>query len=79
MSISTTYSDRRSCDARHAPRLRCATGRCNGEVIRHSLGCGLAVGRCTRCFARYDLSCTPAKQPAFRQLLRELITWREED
>jgi hypothetical protein len=63
----------------------CAIHGCDGEVVRHSLGCGIAVGRCTRCFARYELSSLTtmrrdeASPSRLRRLLHEIVTWREAD
>ena len=34
---------------------RCTVRGCDGEIARHSLGCGMATRRCTRCFKRYDV------------------------
>ena len=61
--------------------VRCSTAGCDGEVVRHSLGCGMAVGRCSRCFARHELSSgepTPP-QSGLRRLINEIVNWREDD
>lgn len=64
---------------------RCTSDGCGGEVVRHSLGCGIAVGRCTRCFARYELSSPTTARgdetgpSGLRRLLHDIVTWREED
>jgi len=63
----------------------CTSHGCGGDILRHSLGCGMAVARCTRCFARYELSSlTTARREetgpsGIRRLLHEIVTWREED
>lgn len=60
--------------------VRCATPTCDGKVVRHSLGCGMAVGRCSRCFARHELSRDVTRpQSGLRRLVHELASWREED
>lgn len=61
---------------------RCTVRGCDGEIARHSLGCGMATRRCTRCFHRYDLAEafeTAPRQDGLRAFLRELVSWREED
>ena len=81
MSIITSYGS-----GQHAPPRgdanRCSAPGCNGEIIRHSLGCGIAVGRCMRCFARYELSRggdASSPRSVLRRFLHEIVTWREED
>jgi hypothetical protein len=70
---------------RSGRQSRCTSDGCRGEVLRHSLGCGIAIGRCPRCFARYELSSlTTARRDetgpsGLRRLLHEIVTWREED
>lgn len=83
MSIITSYGN-----GKYAPPPRgrgdlanCTAKECRGEIVRHSLGCGIAVGRCTRCFTRYDLSrlSAPQEVSALRRFLHEIVSWREVD
>lgn len=87
MSIIISYGNNNPTPlgGRVGRESRCTSDECGGEVVRHSLGCGMAVGRCARCFARYELS-TPttarrdeAAPSGLRRLLHEIVTWREED
>ena len=61
--------------------VRCSAAGCEGEVVRHSLGCGMAVGRCSCCFARHELSSSQATRPqsGLRRLINEVVNWREDD
>jgi hypothetical protein len=83
--ISHGDNDRTPRGRRTGRESRCTSDGCGGEVVRHSLGCGIAVGRCARCFARYELSSpTTARRDetgpsGLRRLLHEIVTWREED
>jgi len=81
MSILSSYQHRSRRRGAARPRqARCAVAGCNGEIVRHSLGCGMAIGRCVRCFTRYDIA-EPAEEeaPARRGFLHEILTWREDD
>jgi hypothetical protein len=84
MSIITSYGNGKAAPPRDGS-VHCTARDCTGEVVRHSLGCGMAVGRCTRCFARYELGSfvarnRPAARPsAISRFLHEVVTWREED
>ena len=81
MSTITSYGNSEHSTPRAGSR-RCLTAGCEGEIVRHSLGCGLAVGRCTRCFARYELAGKgelPAPPTGLRRFLHEVVSWREDD
>jgi hypothetical protein len=81
MSIVTSYGNGKY-SARRGLTSPCSAPGCRGEIVRHSLGCGLAVRRCTRCFARYELSRggeTTPRESGLRRFLHEIVTWREED
>ena len=81
MSISTPDRQRFS-PPRGADAVRCSKPGCNGEVLRHSLGCGMADYRCTRCFTRYasvERTYTPSSPHGLQRFLDELVSWREED
>lgn len=84
MSIITSHGNGRHAPS-HGYAMHCTSGDCSGEVVRHSLGCGMAVGRCTRCFARYKLLSieTPRQAEPRRswlsRLIHEFVTWREEE
>ena len=64
------------------PAVRCAVEGCPGEVLRHSLGCGMSDYRCTRCFTRYartERESPRAEAPhALKRFLNELVAWRED-
>ena len=83
MSIITSYNNGKYAPSR-GRTSQCASRGCNGEVVRHSLGCGMAIGRCTRCFARYELSLSEAprqtetRRSALSRLIHEFVTWRED-
>lgn len=80
MSILSSYQHRNRRGGASRPRqARCTVADCNGEILRHSLGCGMAIGRCVRCFTRYDIAEAAAEAPARRRFLHEILTWREED
>lgn len=68
---------------RSAPAVRCMRAGCDGEVLRHSLDCGLSDYRCTRCFARYTLGGLGAgahEEPRrLRPFLDDRSIGREED
>ncbi len=84
MTISTSFHPHPS---QLASRTRCTTEGCGGEILRHSLGCGMATGRCTRCFTRYNLAdtttpvsgATASSRRPLQRLLHDFITWQEED
>ena len=66
--------------SRRGRRVTARCAGCGGEVVRHSLGCGMAVGRCTRCFARYELAAErDAPRGRWSAFLHDMISWREED
>jgi hypothetical protein len=82
--MSITTSDRQDVFPRRgASAVRCTRDGCNGEVLRHSLGCGLADRRCTRCFTRYAPGerrvGSSARPRGVKAFLDDLVTWREED
>ncbi len=82
MSIITSYGNGKYGSVRGRGDLTTCTAReCGGEIVRHSLGCGMAVGRCTRCFASYELSVNETRQrrSGLRRFLHEIVSWREED
>jgi hypothetical protein len=82
MSIITSYDNGKHSPPRGSAN-RCSGPDCGGEIVRHSLGCGMAVGRCTRCFARYELTrggeVLSSRSSGLRRFLHEIVTWREED
>jgi hypothetical protein len=82
MSTITSYGNGKYAPSRGRGDLAACTARgCGGEIVRHSLGCGMAVGRCPRCFASYELSAAETRQSrsGFRRFLHEIVSWREED
>ena len=82
MSITTTHPQD-IVPARRALVIRCMRAGCDGEVLRHSLDCGLSDYRCIRCFTRYTPSELRADAPEgsrrLRPFLDELATRHEED
>ncbi len=81
MSINTP--DRQRISSRRGPEpVRCTRPGCEGEVLRHSLGCGMADYRCTRCFTRYTSTERNYRAPegsrGLRRFVDDLLTWREE-
>ena len=83
MSIITSYGNGKPAPPRGRGDLgHCAARDCKGEIVRHSLGCGMAVGRCTRCFASYELSGGGSpleRRSRLQRFLHEFISWREEN
>jgi hypothetical protein len=81
MSIVTPHGDRKAAPGPPSGIVRCTADGCGGIVVRHSIGCGMAVRRCERCFARYEYV-SPAgapRRPALQRLLHELASWRDDD
>jgi hypothetical protein len=81
MSIMTPQGQDRASSLPPSEVLRCTAEGCGGIVMRHSIGCGMAVRRCERCFARYEYASPAGEQrrPALRRLLHELASWRDDD
>ena len=81
MSIVTPHSDRQAASAPPSQIVRCTADGCGGIVLRHSIGCGMAVRRCERCFARYELASPnrAPRRPALQRLLRDFASWRDDD
>lgn len=81
MAIRTGFDERRAFRGLGRASAVCTRGGCGGELVRHSLGCGIAVDRCLRCFTHYDARRELVVQEPgrLRRFIDEIVSWREDD
>jgi hypothetical protein len=80
MAVFTGSGRRGTIDRSRRHSDVCQREGCGGLLVRHSLGCGIAVDRCVRCFRNHDAEAAPPPTPGrLRRFIAEFVSWREVD